>query len=577
MSIPKHFVDDLRTRLPVSDVVGKSVKLTRAGREYKGCCPFHHEKTPSFTVNDQKGFYHCFGCGAHGDIVNFVMQNNNLSFVDAVESLAAQAGMRVPETKPQDRERYDKEKIAFHIMEEAAKWFEDSLWNEPNKSTLTYLLKRGLSESTIRNFRIGFAPDQGTDFVDAMKQKNFAVPMLEELGLVRRGKKNPDDLFPFFRGRVIFPVTNRQGRVVAFGGRILPQYDRQNGDFKPPKYLNSPDHFLFHKGQLLYGLALAAEAGANNKPIILAEGYMDVIALHQGGFSGAVAPLGTALTEQQIDLLWRISPYENKNPYLCFDGDEAGLRAAYRALERTLPLLKPDHSLQYVFLPQGADPDSLIKEEGSIAFQKLLNQASPLFEVLWRKETEGLSLTTPEAKAGLKNRLEEQAKTINDRTVQSFYFRAINDRFYQNVVKNQKNNSKNRITMPSASLEALKAPQRRIRAQAVQERILLATLINHPHLYNEYGERFAMLDFTQKELDEFRQILVQILSNMAETPNAEKLKDSLVAAGYKKTLEDIVGKNTLLHASFAAIDAQDEDVINGWTNTLELMKTGVSY
>ena len=312
MSLPPGFLEELRTRLQVSDVVGKRVPLQRSTKgEFKACCPFHKEKTPSFTVNDQKGFFYCFGCGATGDVISFVMQHDRLSFMEAIETLASQAGLEVPKAEPEDRARFERQKTLYDVVESACAFFEAELRGPGGRAARDYLKGRGLDGDTISRFRLGFAPDDGGKLIKHLRGQGFQDAMIEEVGLARR----PDDgrdLYSFFRNRVIFPVADRRGRTVAFGGRIM------EGD--GPKYINSPDNPLFHKGSLLYGMSRARQAASQGQTVIVAEGYMDVIALVRAGFEAAVAPLGTALTEEQIVELWKMAPV----PVLCFDGDEAG-------------------------------------------------------------------------------------------------------------------------------------------------------------------------------------------------------------------------------------------------------------
>ncbi|WP_247878980.1 DNA primase [Azospirillum brasilense] len=335
MAFPPQFLEELRTRLALSDVVGKRLRLIRAGREYKAPCPFHNEKSPSFYVNDQKGFFHCFGCGAHGDIIGFVMRHDNLAFPEAVEALAGEAGLPVPRATEEDKQRYERRKTLHDLVEQAARWFEQQLYAPAGRAGLEYFQRRGLDTDGMARFRLGFAPGDSGALRSQLLKQGFSEEDMVTAGLLKR----PEDgrtPYSFFRNRVIFPVTDRRGRVVAFGGRIL------EGD--GPKYVNTADTPLFHKGTLLYGLSRARQAAADGKPVIVAEGYMDVIALVRAGFEGAVAPLGTALTETQVQELWKLIPDAEKVPFLCFDGDNAGRRAAWRAVERILPHLAPGHS-----------------------------------------------------------------------------------------------------------------------------------------------------------------------------------------------------------------------------------------
>src|SRR5260370_25158747 len=348
MAFPPGFLDELRARLSLSDVVGRKVSLTRRwGSEYAGLCPFHNEKTPSFTVNDRKGFCHCFGCGAHGDAVGFVMKTEGLSFPEAVEKLAREVGLPVPRATPAERERADRVATLQQFAEEAARWFQQQPRLPAGGQGLDYLRGRGVEQATSDDFRLGFAPDSRDGLLAALKREGVPVDKIVEAGLAIQPD---DDREPYdrFRGRVMFPINDRRGRVIAFGGRVMGAGE--------PKYLNSPETPLFHKGATLYCLDRARMAATQDQPVVVAEGYMDVIALQDAGFVGAVAPLGTALTEGQLGELWKLAA----EPYLCFDGDNAGRRAAARAAERALPLLRAGKSLRFLVLPAGEDPATLI-------------------------------------------------------------------------------------------------------------------------------------------------------------------------------------------------------------------------
>jgi DNA primase len=332
MSFPPRLLDDIRARLTLSEVIGGRVKLMRAGREFKGLCPFHREKSPSFYVNDDKQFYHCFGCGAHGDVIGFAMRHDNLSFPDAVRDLAARAGLPVPETTREEIHAASITKDALALMETTTKWFADQLYAPKNRDVLAYLEGRGLTPETMANFRLGYAPDDERALVAHLTASGYTPDLMTQMGLIKIRDRD-QSAYAFFRDRVMFPVMDRSGRVIAFGGRAMPEHMRPptRGDYKPSKYLNSPETPLFHKGRTVYAIAHARTAAAAGDPIIVVEGYMDAIACHQAGLRGVVAPLGTALTDEQITLLWRLMPSHEKIIHLCFDGDDAGRRAAWRA------------------------------------------------------------------------------------------------------------------------------------------------------------------------------------------------------------------------------------------------------
>ena len=411
-----QWLDELRARVTLSGVISRTTRLTKAGREFKACCPFHNEKTPSFTVNDEKGFYHCFGCGAHGDVIRWMTDQRGLSFMDAVKELASEAGMDVPAPDPRAAERKEQRDTLVDVMMAAQEWFAGNLRGPGGTRARDYLQSRGFDAHTIERFGFGYAPEDR----QALKQglSRFPEPMLIEGGL--RIEVEERDPYDRFRGRLMLPIQDARGRVIAFGGRIL---DGANKD--APKYLNSPDTPLFDKGRTLYNLHRAAPAARQSGRMIVVEGYMDVIALAAAGIEECVAPLGTALTEQQIELLWR----QVESPVLCFDGDAAGQRAAMRAVTRALPLLRPAHSFRIVRLPAGLDPDDLVRRDGKDAMERLLGDAASLVDTLWQHERDAAPLNTPEDKAGLKARLLAHVDAIGDQDIRSLYRRDLLDRF----------------------------------------------------------------------------------------------------------------------------------------------------
>ncbi|HEX6071928.1 MAG TPA: DNA primase [Sphingomicrobium sp.] len=406
MSLSTAFLDELRARTVLSAVISPTVKLVRAGREWKACCPFHNEKTPSFTVNDDKGFYHCFGCGAHGDAIRFLTDHRGMQFMDAVKELAAKAGMEVPAPDPKAKERAERAASLTDVMAEVAKYYSEQLHGIGGAGAREYLKRRGIEQAAIQRFGLGLAPDSRT----ALKR---ALAKLGEDRLVETGMLiKPDDggdSYDRFRGRLMFPVRDARGRVIAFGGRIL-------GDGEP-KYLNSPDTPLFDKGRTLYNLDLASPASRATKRLIVVEGYMDVIALDRAGIAEAVAPNGTAVTEAQLERMWRLDP----SPILCFDGDSAGKKAAVRAALRALPHIGPERTLRFVELPAGQDPDDVVNAGGREALEASLAEPETLDVRLWRHEVEAAPLTTPEARAGLRQRLIEHSRAIGDPALARLY------------------------------------------------------------------------------------------------------------------------------------------------------------
>lgn len=402
--------------MTLSGVISRTTRLTKAGREFKACCPFHNEKSPSFTVNDEKGFYHCFGCGAHGDVIRWMTDQRGLSFMDAVKELAVEAGMELPALDPRAARQAEQRQSLHDVMAAAQAFFVSSLASDQGGAARRYLASRGFPDAIVRNFGFGFAPDSRTALKEALSQ--FPDAMLVEAGLrIAVDDKEPYDRF---RNRLMLPIEDARGRVIAFGGRIL---DAAKTD--APKYLNSPDTPLFDKGRTVYNLHRAAPASRQSGRVVVVEGYMDVVALAAAGICEAVAPLGTALTEHQIERLWRLV----ECPVLCFDGDAAGKRAAMRAVSRALPLLRPGHSLRITTLPQGMDPDDVVKRDGPQAMETLLGEARALVEVLWEAERDALPLATPEDKAGLKARLMAHVETIQHPDIKALYRRDLLERF----------------------------------------------------------------------------------------------------------------------------------------------------
>lgn len=567
-------MQELRDRLNLSEVIGRRVKLARAGREFKACCPFHHEKSPSFYINDDKQFYHCFGCGAHGDVVGFTMRHDNLSFIEAVEALAAQAGMQVPKASPQEVERSKREKDLYAMLEDVTAWFEAALRDPANAEALRYLKERGMAEDLMSAFRIGYSPADGSALPRFLKQQGYTEAQMIEAGIVRTSKRD-GQAFSFFRDRIMFPVADKRGRVVAFGGRVLPEHLRPiaPGESKPPKYINSSETPLFHKGRMLYGEAQARQAAADGLPLVVVEGYVDVMAAFSAGYRGAVAPLGTALTEDQIMVLWKMIPGEQKVPVLCFDGDDAGRRAAARACANILPLLKPGHSVRLAFLPDGQDPDSLIKGQGKKAFDAIMDAAMPLVDFLWLHHTAGKTFTTPEERAGLSETLEAEALQIADRTVQHYYRDAFRAKLREafsgfraggfNILKNKKGGAK-----AAAGGIILRRPT--FSNERMSVLILLASVLNHPGLFGWVEDSLGQLDIPDSALSSLRQGIIQALIEDPDLDSAA-LRTYLEGAGHGETLEIVLSDAVYTHAGFVKPNSELEIVQKGWHDTLSFM------
>ncbi|MEQ8658557.1 MAG: DNA primase [Hyphomicrobiales bacterium] len=417
------FLSTIRDRVPLSDIVGRRVAWDRRkSRPAKGdhwaCCPFHGEKTPSFHVDDRKGRYHCFGCQESGDHFRFLMELDGLSFPEAVELLAGEAGLSMPAPDPQAAQR-QKERLKLNdVLNLAAGYFERHLHGPDGQQALAYALNRGLDEATQKTFRIGFAPDRRDGLIGFLRGHDVPVGDMIETGLVIAPEDAGRVPYDRFRGRLMVAIEDQRGKVVGFGGRVL-------GDGEP-KYLNSPETELFRKREMLFNAQRARQAAHQNNRLIVVEGYMDAIALHRAGFQEVVASLGTAMGEEQIALMWRFTD----EPIICFDGDRAGERAAHRAIDRALPMLKPGKSLRFLFLPKGMDPDDFVSRRGADAFEAELETASAMVDALWARETATLDVSTPERMAAFQTNLSRLVAIIEDATVRQHYDQALKDRFY---------------------------------------------------------------------------------------------------------------------------------------------------
>lgn len=554
MQFSPRFLDEIRSRITLSELIGRKIKVTRAGREFKACCPFHKEKTPSFYINDEKNFYHCFGCGAHGDVVGWTMQYENRSFPEAIEQLAGMAGLEMPKASPQEVQQARQEKDLYQLMEKAAAFFEEQLYSPRYKEAYEYISGRGFADETLSAFRVGYAPPERTILYEHLQELGFEDRQMEECGLIRKDKTGKP--YSFFRERIMFPVTDKRGRIVAFGGRILPDHLRppQRGDYVPAKYMNSSDTPLFHKGRMLYGAAHASYAAREGEPLIVAEGYLDVIACWQAGFKGAVAPLGTALTEDQIIELWRMSIDEIKSPYLCFDGDEAGRRAASRAVERIMPLLQPAQSVKIIFLPEGEDPDTLIKTQGSRAFQSVLDKGLDLVDFIFDQEVHGKQFKTPEERAALEKKIEEITAQITDRNLQYHYRDRLREKV-KSLFQSQRA-SYHKAGQRSALYQGKKNPASQITISAPQQdresliyRILFCAVITHPEIFDEVEERIGQLSIQHIPLKKIRNALFSLFEGQINL-DFEEVKRHLVSIGLESELAYIVNDSVFTHGGF---------------------------
>ncbi|MHA1547207.1 MAG: DNA primase [Alphaproteobacteria bacterium] len=573
MRFAPSFLDDIRGRISVSEVVGRGVTWDRrksvpSRQDYWACCPFHSEKTPSFHADDRRGRYHCFGCGVSGDIFTFLVEKQGLTFPEAVEQLAAQAGLEMPAYRPEDQARDRRRASLQEVVEAAARYFEEQLAAPQGQGAQRYLRDRGLDVAIQRTFRLGFAPAGRHGLKNHLAQNGVDEAQMVEAGLLIAG---PDIKVSFdrFRDRLIFPINDARGRVVGFGGRALSEGAKA-------KYLNSPETPLFHKGRTLYNLGSARTTVRAAGTVIVVEGYMDVIALAQAGLAHTVAPLGTALTEEQIRLLWRLTP----EPVLCFDGDEAGTRAAHRAADLTLEMLTPGFSLRFAFLPPGLDPDDMVRGQGVDALSDILAAARPLVDVLWSREAETAVLETPEQRAALEKTLEALVRRIGDEKVQRHYQQEIRQRLAalwaggqdraaggQARQRGNKFGARAPMRVSQSVRQSTLAQAGATGAMTRREALIVFALINHPGLVEHNVEEIAELEFTSRELETLKQQIVEAcVAEIALDRTA--LKGHLRDQGFANLLdrlEKMVGSGG---DWFVRVDAGFEDAQIGWRHVL---------
>jgi DNA primase len=594
MKFSPELLDEIRNRVRVSSVIGRRVQWDRrksvpARGDFWACCPFHNEKTPSFHADDRKGRYYCFGCRQTGDIFTFLVQKEGLSFPEAVERLAQEAGIALPKQTEADEERASRRASLYDVMEMAAAFYEAELQSARGARARGYLSDRGLSAAVQQGFGLGYAPDDRQALRSHLAQKNVTLEQMIEAGLVISGEDIPV-AFDRFRDRVMFPIRDVRGKVIAFGGRALSNEVQ-------PKYLNSPETPLFHKGRVLYNLD-RARAGAHEKSTIIAvEGYMDVIAMARAGFDNCVAPLGTALTEEQLSLLWRMAP----EPILCFDGDRAGLKALYRAIDLTLPMLKPGQSLRFALLPQGKDPDDLLKSEGALAIKSVIEAAEPMIEMLWRRALEANDRATPERRAQFERGLEEEVSRIGDSKVKQYYGAEVGQRIRSLFGTGEARRFRPRLAAfrkvqaggrgprrggwvfpkpwevaqpPSLELKALARKTQSRQAAERREKAILLALVNHPHLLDHFAESFAELDFSAPELDRLKGEIIDIAALEASL-DAAGLRDQLDRKGFGPLLERLDLEFTRLREWFVLPDAAANDVRTGFRQMVALHRKSV--
>jgi len=616
MRFTPQFLDELRARLPVSEVVGRRVKLKKAGREWKGLSPFQQEKSPSFTVNDQKGFYHDFSSGKHGDIISFLMETEGVGFTEAVERLAAMAGLPLPAVTP-DAGRHEQRRKTLHdVMELAAKFFADTLASRVGAKARGYLADRGISPATQVQFRIGYAVGERFALKEHLGSQGISADDMVEAGLLIAGDDIPVP-YDRFRDRVMFPITDVRGRVIAFGGRALEKD-------VAAKYLNSPETPLFHKGDNLYNLASARLATHNGSPLVVVEGYVDVIAMVGAGFPGSVAPLGTALTENQLALLWKMAD----EPILCFDGDKAGQKAAWRAADLALPLLAPGKSLRFALLPEGQDPDDLARSGGRAAIEEVIGAARGLAEVIWSREIEGGTFATPERRAALEKRIGEISNSIRDEVVRRYYRQDLAERLQRTFAPeagrggyarggyrggaggnygsesgrrfaprgpfipgaagrlafpggrspaSAGSQTINRAPYQAASSQLAASPIMRGQRSAMSRReaLILQSLINHPWLLHDHLEEVAALELAHPEAHRLRAGVIAAFANdhhhsPEPSEQSEKMRSDLVRSGFSQSLQRVDGAITTQAVWGAQAGAAREDVLSTWHQLVSL-------
>ncbi|WP_454686233.1 DNA primase [Agrobacterium leguminum] len=594
MRFSNSFLDEIRDRVHISDVIGRRVswdkKKTNTSRgDYWACCPFHGEKSPSFHCEDRKGRYHCFGCGVSGDHFRFLTELEGLSFPEAVQQIADMAGISMPQPDPQAEKRERERTSLQDVMEMATLFFQDQLQTALGARARAYLRDRGLTGRTIETFRLGYAPDSRNALKEHLASKGVTKEQMEACGLVVH--ENVPVSYDRFRDRIMFPILSSREKVIAFGGRAMAAD-------AVAKYLNSNETELFHKGNVLYNFARARRASqAAVGSVIAVEGYMDVIALYQAGVENAVAPLGTALTESQLDLLWKMSP----QPILCFDGDGAGIRAANRAADLALPHIKPDRSVSFALLPDGKDPDDLVRLEGRAPFDRVLSEAKPLAAMIWSRETSGVTFDTPEKRAQLESRLRQIVAVIGDETVRRFYQQDMRDRlngffqprFQQGGAQNgnfrrngaqgagrgfQRNASGRGggSAAPASSISDRLTQSGLVRGHqtkpSLRESVLAITIVNHPELLLEEYDEIAAIDYENRDLQRLWSAVLTYAAESAAEISRAGLIERLLQQGFEALLKAMDQQVRNTREWTATELAALEDAREGYVQALSLHK-----
>ena len=569
MAFSENLVDAIHEKILLSDFIGRKVALVKKGNDFLGLCPFHNEKTPSFSVSDEKGFFHCFGCSTHGDVISFVMQKESIDFKEALKLLASEAGINL-EDYAGYKNKISKESIDAHnVVEFSKNYFVKNLDSSSGIPVRNYLSQRKVSEKAYKYFELGYAENISNNLIMFLKNNNFSMDAIIASGLARNSVKN-NKPYDFFRNRLIFPIHDNNGTVIAFGGRGLEGTE--------PKYLNSPDTILFKKKKMLFNFHRAKKYVQKHKlPFIVVEGYLDVISLYHIGLYGAVAPLGTALSEDQLILMWRIAD----EPIICMDGDKAGYRSAIRTLNIAMNILKPGKSLRFVFLPDGEDPDSLVLNSNKEHLINIINNPISMFDFFWKSETENIDMKTPERRAGFKLLMEKKISLIKDLNVRAEYKNSLYTYFNKNIrnssMFNNKSQNKTNFNVINIELDKLNADRVNKKMYVnFREKYLIESILNNPDLLEKIDEEFSMLVFSNNELGLIRTALIDLYKKNGTLSNADiiRLKEDI---NYSKIFMSIFKLNDWTKSKFTPDYVKKHDDLNYvekcWLEAANLQKT----
>ena len=552
MKFGSQLIDEIKTRIKVSDIVSKKVKLAPKGKEFIGLSPFSNEKTPSFTVSDEKGFYHCFSSGEHGSVFDFVMKTENLSFKEAVQKLASYAGIKIEESayKKEDVIVQNKIKNLKDILKISSTWYHHNLKRElkTNKYLQEIFKKRNFNETIINNFCLGYASKKNHTIYNYLKSRNFSSKDILDSGLIIISSKN-NEKFDRFNNRIIFPIYDYFSNVVGFGGRALSK--NQIG-----KYVNSPSTYVFKKGDLLFGWQQCKNNPIQKNELYIVEGYTDVISMHNAGFKNTVAPLGTAISIKQIIYSWRIS----KEPTLCMDGDEAGQKASKRIPELIFPYLKPGYSLNFVKLPSGEDPDSLILSDNLKDLSLFFESKSSLIDYVWNNLIYGKNFNTPEKRAELEEEINRLTSLINDFTVKKNYKNFFREKFFQEFKFSGKriHNKEKKEYLLNKNI---------FNINKITERVLIGTIILYPNLLKNVSDKFKSINFTHEKFNNIKDLIGEFFNKKKTIENLD-IRATLLNSKYRRIILEIIDKSILLHAPFLKNKSNIDLILKGWDEYL---------